>query len=170
MSMEFIEAPFNGGNMRRKDREIIAQEDILAILDKCEIIRIGLCADHKPYIVPMNFAYEVINDKISLYFHSASEGKKLDLIRQNHHVCFEADCFHKILKAEHACAWSAAYASVMGEGEIVILAEEKQKIHALDALLKRYGFTGKPHYHEKELAAITALQIHVTSITGKQKV
>jgi len=47
------------------------------------------------------------------------------------------------------------------------LAVEAQKIHALDLLMKRYGFEEKPHYSPQGLSRVTVLQISVTSITGK---
>ena len=153
--------------MRRSDKEVTQLANILAILDKCEIMRIGLCVGNKPYIVPLNFAYEVIDEKLSIYFHSAPEGKKLDMISKNNNVCFEADCSYKTIKSELACNWSAEFESVIGEGSITILSDEIQKAHALDLLMKRYGFEGKPHYSPQQLSRVTVLQISVTEITGK---
>ena len=154
--------------MRRKDR-VKELPNILAILDKCEIMRLGLCADNKPYIVPMNFAYEVFDEQVFIYFHCASEGRKLDMIAKNSNVCFEADCSYKTLKAEDACDWSAEFQSVIGEGIIAVVSEENDKIHALDLLMKRYGFEGKPHYSPQALSAVTVLKIIVEGMTGKSK-
>jgi nitroimidazol reductase NimA-like FMN-containing flavoprotein (pyridoxamine 5'-phosphate oxidase superfamily) len=153
--------------MRRSDKEVTGLTNILAILDKCEVMRIGLCVDNKPYIVPLIFAYEVVDEKVFIYFHSASEGKKMDMIAKNNNVCFEADCSYKTIKAELACKWSAEFESVIGEGTVAILADETQKVHALDLLMKRYGFSGKPHYSAQELSKVTVLKITVTAITGK---
>ena len=41
------------------------------ILDKCDIMRIGLCVDNELYVVPLNFAYEVIDEEAFIYFHCA---------------------------------------------------------------------------------------------------
>jgi len=156
--------------MRRADREIVGLANILSIFDKCEIMRIGLCVDNKPYIVPLNFAYEVVGEDVFIYFHSAPEGKKLDMIAKNNNVCFEVDCSYKIEKAELACNWSAEFESVIGEGYIIILDDEKQKVRALDLLMKRHGFEGEPTYNPQELAIVTVLQISVTAITGKRRI
>ena len=155
--------------MRRVDREVVGLLNILSILDKCDVIRLGLCVDNKPYIVPMNFAYEVVDDKVSLYLHSATEGRKMDMIAQNSKVCFEADCSYTTLKDDIACRWSAEYESVMGEGSITILVEKNQKVHALDVLMKRYGFEGNPQYDSHELSAVSVLCVSVSAITGKCK-
>jgi len=132
-------------------------------------MRIGLCEGNKPYIVPMNFAYEAIDTDLMIYFHGASEGKKLDMIAKNSNACFEADCCYKTLTAESACNWSAEFQSVMGEGKISLVTDEARRIHALDVIMKRYGFEGKPSYKLQSLKAVTILQICVTSITGKSK-
>ena len=155
--------------MRRVDREIIGLDNILAILDKCEIIRIGLCDGGKPYIVPLNFGYEVINEKVFIYMHCAAGGRKIDIINKNNNVCFEADCGYKLITAETACRYSAEYQSVIGEGVIEILKGEAQKIHGLGILMKRYGFNGKPSYDERALSNVTVLRISVYSVTGKAK-
>jgi len=131
-------------------------------------MRLGLSVDDIPYIVPMNFAYEVIDGQVSIYFHCAPEGKKIDMIAQNHTVCFEADCSYRTLEADAACKWSAEFESVIGEGTIAISSDEAQKIHGLDLLMKRYGFAGKPQYQPGELAAVTVLRLSVASITGKR--
>jgi len=154
--------------LRRTDREIAELADVLAVLDRCEVIRVGFCVDDQPYIVPMNFAYEVIDEKIAVYLHCAGVGRKLDMLRRNSRICFEADCSYRTLEAELACNWSAEYESVMGEGDICILQDGTQKSHALDVLMARHGFAGTPQYDPEELTAVTVLRISVASITGKR--
>lgn len=156
--------------MRRSDREVVGLTNILSILDKCDIMRLGLSADNKPYIVPMNFAYEVIGEKVYIYFHCASKGRKMEMIAQSNTVCFEADCSYKTLKSDIACDWSAEFESVIGEGTVTVLTDETQKINALNIFMKRYAFEGKPHYNPHELSVVTILQVSVTTITGKRKI
>jgi len=156
--------------VRRSDREITDTSSICAILDKCDIMRIALCADNKPYLVPMNYAYEATGEDVYIYFHCATEGKKLDVIAQNSAVCFEVDCSYKTLKAERACSWSAEYESVIGEGEITIVDDAAQKTRALDFLMSKHGFVGTPQYSLKDLDAMRVLMIRVSSMTGKRKI
>ena len=155
--------------MRRQDREVIGQENILAILDSCDVLRLGLCADDKPYIVPMNFAYELADGKIFIYLHCAREGRKIDIIRKNNNACFEADIGFKTLEKELACEWSALFQSVYGEGKISEIADDALKARALDIIMKRYGFEGTPVYKPESLSAVNVLCIDVELITGKQK-
>jgi len=43
----------------------------------------------------MNFGMQVLEGKITLYFHGATEGKKYELIRKNNKASFEMDCDHR---------------------------------------------------------------------------
>jgi len=154
--------------MRRADREVIGTENILAVLDGCDVIRIGLSVDDRPYIVPMNFAFETPDGRTLIYLHCAKEGKKMDMIAKNNNVCFEADSHYRTVRAENACHWGTEYRSVMGEGTIEIVHDEEERIHALDMLMKRCGYNGVPRYNSRSLAAVAVLRISVTSMTGKQ--
>ena len=66
--------------MRRSDREVKKFEDIVAIMEKCDVCRVCLHDDEYPYILPLNFGMTVQDGKIELYFHGAMKGTKYDLI------------------------------------------------------------------------------------------
>lgn len=155
--------------MRRSDREIVGTDRILAVLNECDIVRIGLCDDGRPYIVPMNFAFEVVDGIAYLYFHCAPGGRKIDIIGKNGDACFEADRSFKLMKNENACRWSNTYESVMGEGTMDIVDDHEQKVRALDLLMKRHGYEGRPHYGKAEIEKVTVLRMTVTSMSGKSK-
>jgi nitroimidazol reductase NimA-like FMN-containing flavoprotein (pyridoxamine 5'-phosphate oxidase superfamily) len=74
--------------MRRKEREIREIKDLLDIIEKCKNCRLGLCDDNQPYIVPLNYGYAYRDSVLTLYFHSAKEGKKMDIIKRNNKACF----------------------------------------------------------------------------------
>lgn len=62
--------------------------ELLEIMRRCDVCRLALNNEGYPYIVPMNFGLSVDEDKISLIFHSALEGMKLDLIRKDNRASF----------------------------------------------------------------------------------
>ncbi len=76
--------------MRRKDREITGIGEIEVIISHADICRIALTENNMPYIVAMNFGYSG-GEKKRLYFHCATEGRKIDMIRKNSYVCFQMD-------------------------------------------------------------------------------
>ncbi|MDR2718978.1 MAG: pyridoxamine 5'-phosphate oxidase family protein, partial [Treponema sp.] len=53
--------------MRRKDKEIIDANDKIAIISKCKVCRLGLSENNYPYIIPMNYGYTYINEKLTLF-------------------------------------------------------------------------------------------------------
>lgn len=62
--------------MRRSDREIKEFDKIVEVMRKCDVCRVAINDEKYPYILPLNFGMDVIDGKITLYFHGANEGKK----------------------------------------------------------------------------------------------
>lgn len=102
--------------MRRKDREITNYDKMLEIMKSCDCCRIGLNDKDGVYIIPLNFGYEENSGILTLYFHGASEGKKIDLIKQQNTASFEMDTKHQLVEADVACSYSYLYQSIMGKG------------------------------------------------------
>ena len=69
--------------MRRKDREVKDLNTIKEIISKCEVVRLAMCEDNIPYIVPLNYGYEFDGNNLVLYCHCANSGKKLDINCEN---------------------------------------------------------------------------------------
>lgn len=67
-----------------------------------------------PYIVPLNFGLDVQGTQVYLYFHSAMEGTKLDLIARDNRAAFEMDCDHNFILYEERISCTMGYASVIG--------------------------------------------------------
>jgi len=156
--------------MRRKDREITDIHEKVSIIKKCKVCRIGLSENNFPYIVPLNYGYDFENDTLTLFFHSAKEGKKIYIIKNNNNACFEIDCDTKLIEAEKACNYGYEFKSIIGFGKIVILENTDEKIDGLNKIMKHqteretvYNFT-----HD-ELKNICVYKMIVEEFTGKQK-
>lgn len=156
--------------MRRNDREVLELDDILKIVDKCEIVRLGMVDSGIPYIVPLNFGYEVIDDTLIMYFHSALEGRKIDILKTNPFVCFEMDCSLKIIKHEIPCKWSAEYESIIGYGNVSFIENADKKKKALDLIMNKYGFKGVPEYNQSIYQKTNMYKLIVDSMTGKRNI
>ena len=64
--------------MRQKQREITDENELLEIMQKCDVCRLAFNhEDGYPYILPVNFGIGRRAGKLCLYLHSALEGKKL---------------------------------------------------------------------------------------------
>ena len=66
--------------MRQKNREITDFNEKIEVMKKCDVCRLALNDDGYPYIIPLNFGMSVEGKKVTLYFHSALEGYKVDLM------------------------------------------------------------------------------------------
>ena len=95
--------------MRRSEKEITDKLAIEKIINASLVCRLALSDGNQPYIVPLCFGYQ---DR-TLYFHSALEGKKIDILKKNKRTCFEFDVNSEIIKAEKACKWGMKYQSVI---------------------------------------------------------
>ena len=145
--------------MRRKDREITDFDEMMKIIAKCDTCRLALFDDEFPYIVPLNFGTNVEEGQLYLYFHSAKEGTKLDLIRKNNKVTFEMDCEHNIIMYDERMSCTMGYESVIGHG-IVEFVEDENKINALKILMR--------HYHEEDFKFNEKAILRTDSKTQKE--
>lgn len=153
--------------MRRNDREIRERQEILDILNKCEVIRLGINTPDYPYVVPMNFGIETEGQSLTLWFHCALEGSKLDLIRKNPRVGFEADCSRKLITSDKACRYTMEYESVIGYGNINICNDISGKLRGLKAVMRHYAAGEDFAFSDTELAIVCVLRLDVMQITGK---
>lgn len=153
--------------MRRSDREVKNRQEILDILNKCEVLHLGINTPDYPYVVPMNFGVEIENDSIVLWLHCATEGLKLDLINKNPRVGFEADCPHKIIAGENACQYTMEYESVIGCGRISVCDYSEDKLRGLKTIMRHYEPKKDFSFPETALSSVCVLRIDVMQITGK---
>ncbi len=155
--------------MRRKDREITRIEDILSIVDRAKVLRLGLFDDNFPYIVPLHFGYEYAEGKLIFYMHSAKEGHKLDLIRRNQNVCIELDCDTELISGgDIPCSYSSSFASLIGRGLAEIVADEQEKVRGLYLLMKNQ--TGREFEITTQMAsAVAVIKVVVCDFSAKSK-
>ncbi len=154
--------------MRRHDREITDPADLRGILERCDVCRLGLLDGEYPYIVPLNFGFTLEDGALTLVFHCAHEGKKLDLIRRNPHAFFEMDGGHNLVVRDDACAHTMEYESVMGRGLCEIVTDPAEKTAALARLMRQYVPDRAFSFTEAQAAAVTVLKMTVSEFTGKR--
>jgi len=149
--------------MRRKDQEITDINAIEDIIRKGQVCRLALSENGRPYIVPLCFGYKENN----LYFHSAREGKKIDILRKNKNVCFEIDIDQELVKGKKACNCSMKYRSVIGFGKAEIVEDIDLKRRALNIIMQNY-FEGFFKYSEESLKNILIIRVEIESMIGKK--
>lgn len=156
--------------MRRSDKQIKDPELLLEILNQSEVCRIALCNGEKPYLVPMNFAY----NENTLYLHSATSGRKIDILRKNNNICFQMDIKTQMLRSENPCNWGMRYMSVIGSGQAQFIDDVRGKKQALDIIMTKYSqksceSAGKLfEYSDEALSKVLVIKVEVEEITGKK--
>lgn len=154
--------------MRRHDRELTEKRDLLAILEEADVCRIAVNTAAAPYIIPLNFGF-TWDDRLTLYFHSAAEGRKIDLLRIDNRVGFEIDTAHELVRSEKACEWSMKFKSVVGIGRIYFLTDENERVTALHAILQKYGFNGRGMFAQETLKRMAIYKLEAEEVSAKQK-
>ena len=155
--------------MRRKDREITNPEQIRRILDTAKILHLALFDGDSPYIVPLHYGYAVENGLPVFYMHGAKEGRKLDLLRANPHVCVELECDIQLIEAgDNPCGYGSAYASVIGRGLAEIVEDPAEKREGLRLLMLHQ--TGRDFAITDSMAsAVAVLRVRVQELSAKSR-
>jgi nitroimidazol reductase NimA-like FMN-containing flavoprotein (pyridoxamine 5'-phosphate oxidase superfamily) len=157
--------------MRRKDKEITSADKKIEIVEKNKVCRVALSRNNFPYIVPLNYGFTFEGNKLTLYFHSATEGKKMDIIKANSNACFEIDCDCKLVESEKPCSYGYEFKSIVGFGKIVVMATTEEKIKGLNILMKHQtGKEAQYDFPEEVLRKVIVYKMEVEEFTGKQKV
>ena len=147
--------------MRRKDKEIEA-DDSIKLLIECEYgILSTIDNDGQPYGIPLNYVYK--NNHI--YFHSALNGHKIENIKNNPKVSFCAVGDTKVLPSK----FGTEYMSLVVFG-VATEAQGTERHNALLWLLEKYSpefiEEGKS-YIEKHDKVTKVIKISIERISGK---
>jgi nitroimidazol reductase NimA-like FMN-containing flavoprotein (pyridoxamine 5'-phosphate oxidase superfamily) len=149
--------------MRRKDREITDRAEMEAILAEAQVCRLALTDGEEPYIIPLCFGYA----DNAIWFHSAREGKKIDLIRKNPRCCFEVDLTEGAMPDKKPCSWEFRYRSVICTGTARIVDTCGEKREGLACILQHYG-AGEYDFTEADLDRVCVVKTGITEMTGKK--
>ena len=108
-------------HIRRKDKEITNPKQLKKILKEASFVSLAMVKDGEPYLVSLSQGYD--EDNNCIYFHSASQGKKLDFMHANPAVWGQA----VIDQGYHVGECSHLYASVMFKGKVEFIDDLETK-------------------------------------------
>jgi len=114
----------------------LSEEQIESLLTDLPVGRIGCHADGVTYIVPVNYVYDGVN----LYAHSA-KGMKVDMMRKNPEVCFQADAITNLQNWESVICW----------GKFEEITDMMEREHAMQKIINKVmplmqGETAQPSH------------------------
>lgn len=152
--------------MRRFKQEL-PYDECLHILQKNHSGTLALCdKESYPYALPLSYVY----DENCIYFHSAKEGHKIDILQKNPKVSFciiDQDVIQPL-------EYTTYFKSVIVFGNIEILEDNESKIEPLKKLGSKYAPNNTEEALEKEIQTgindLVILKMNIVKITGKQAV
>ena len=152
--------------MRRKEYEISDPKIIDEIISRSTYCHLALSDKNKPYVIPLNFGRK----GNAIYFHSAHEGRKIEIIKKNNNVCllFEVDQ-ELVNKGKEACKWSTKYRSVLGFGKAFIIEDDIEKRESLKILMSQY-YNGEIELKDKSVNDCLIIRVDIDYFTGKSSV
>lgn len=115
--------------MHKKEREITDPVRMRSILKKGKYAVIALCREGEPYVVTLSYGYD--EARSALYFHTALQGLKLEIIKANPGACATVIIDRGYLMGE--C--SHGYRSVVMNGTMRVVESLVEKKHGMDILL-----------------------------------
>jgi len=149
--------------MRRKDRET-TREIALEIADKCQFASLSMTdTTGLPYCVPIS----TVRDGDVIYFHCASEGKKLDCLRNNSRVCLVFVGDVSLVKD----GFTVKYESAIISGPARELKGNEEKRLALRLISERFCPENMQFFEkalERSLAVTSVWQVDIEEISGKK--
>lgn len=155
--------------MRRNDREVKAINDIIEIIEMCKTCHVAMIDGDIPYVLPLSFGYEFIDDALILYFHSAKEGRKIDILNRNNKVCYEM-CFEgdTVFVKDTPCKSGCFYSSIVGTGKVEFISDVQEKCHGLSLLMERQT-NASVEFNQNQANSVCVFKIISKDFIGKRK-
>ena len=152
-------------NMRRF-KQLLSEEETINILRLTTSGVLSLYGeDGMPYGVPLSHVYE--NGK--LYFHSALNGHKVDLIKQNGNASFTVIAKDEI----HPETYTTYFQSVVAFGNVRIIEADDEKKRILEIIGRRCNPSDDESLSEeikKGFNRCLAIEMTIDKMTGKQAI
>ncbi len=156
-------------HLRRTDREITEEIALKRLLNNANYVVLAMVHEGEPYVVPLNHVYD--EEENVLFFHCASEGKKLTYMRENPRVWGLAVL--DLGFGEGQCI--NLYASVMFAGKVSFVEGLEEKLQVLRLLSMKIHDNPELALERLEKLADTDVftgmvvgRIELEEITGKR--
>jgi nitroimidazol reductase NimA-like FMN-containing flavoprotein (pyridoxamine 5'-phosphate oxidase superfamily) len=140
-------------------------QECLKFLEQEDVGRLGTCMDNEPYVIPVNFV--LFRDKI--FIHTGFKGKKIDNMKVNPLVCFEASRQIKVIPSDQACKISAEFISVIVNGKVNVVSDAETKYEVMRAFTDKYSHSGsEPELKLEDIHNVNILEISIDKISGRE--
>lgn len=150
-------------DMRRFKQALTENESVEILNNNTNGVLALLGDEGYPYAVPLSYVYF----DGCIYFHSASEGHKIDSIKRNDKASFCVVAEDNVVSER----FTTYFKSVIAFGRIEIIEDEKEKVNALILLSKKYSPEESDSSTKKEidgsLKRVRILKFNIEHLSGK---
>lgn len=150
----------------RRFKQQLSEVESIDILTSSTSGVLALCGnDGQPYGVPLSHVYH----DGKLYFHSALNGHKIDLITQNVKASFTVIAQDEI----HPETYTTYFRSVIVFGNVRIVEDNSKKLNILEILGRRCNPSDEEGLAKElkgGLSHCLALEMDIDCLTGKQSI
>ena len=151
----------------RRNVQQLSQEESEAVLLRGTAGVLALAGDKAfPYAVPISYVY----DGEHIYFHSATEGHKIDAIERNPNASFAVIDRDEVIPEKY----TTAFRSVIVFGSIRIIEDDAEKLAAIRKLALKYAPDNTEQQHAAEIdgawSRFCMLEMSIAHMTGKQAI
>jgi nitroimidazol reductase NimA-like FMN-containing flavoprotein (pyridoxamine 5'-phosphate oxidase superfamily) len=150
--------------MNLRPRMLSKEDEMVKIIDEAQVCYLGMAENNRPYVLPMNFAYE----PGVFFLHAAPEGHKLEVLRSNPWVCLNInignELFHR--HKEVACSWGMKFKSINAFGKASFIEDYDEKYRIMQLFMVKYSGE-KYEFSEPSIRNVVIIRIEVEKMTGK---
>ncbi|WP_051273417.1 pyridoxamine 5'-phosphate oxidase family protein [Desulfotruncus alcoholivorax] len=145
-------------------RDFLTESEARAFLAGQTWGRLATVGPDGPYITPLHY---VLNDD-KIYFHSSTEGKKLDNLAADSRVCFEVSTLIDILEHHTPCKFSTRFISVQVFGKAYLVKETEEKLAVLNLLAQRFMKSEFVPVDAAQASKVSVIALHIERISGRE--
>lgn len=151
----------------RRFKQALTENESVEILNNNTNGVLALSGDEGyPYAVPLSYVYF----DGCIYFHSASEGHKIDSIKRNDKASFCVVAEDNVVSER----FTTYFKSVIAFGRVDLIEDENEKIKALILLSKKYSPEESQENTKKEidgsLKRVRILKFNIEHLSGKSAI
>ncbi len=152
--------------IRRKEKAITDIDEMKKIITKVQHITFALCKGNEPYLVTVNHGYDPI--KNCIYFHCATKGKKIDILKENNIVWGQA----LIDKGYIQGSCDHLFATVQFRGIVTLVDDFEEKKDALLNMIHKLEENPEEaaakQLTEKSISRVLIGRIDINYLSGKE--
>ena len=118
--------------------------------------------------MPLSFGYVHEGDSLTLYFHSAKEGRKIRAIGSGCEAAFEMDSMSRVTEGPIPCNYSCLYSSITGTGRASMVEDIEEKKLAL-SLITEHTAGRRFKFSDAQADSVAIIKLNADTFSAKEK-